>query len=151
MAWKEKGIHTRTEARTETQTHSRLYGRVVHAFGISGRNLAESELALVEKWRKEYGFSEELIVEACRRTIQSINSPNFGYTDTILSTWQSRGVKNLEDVQLLDREHFKRTRTASAQPAPPKTGKFNISSQHTYNYDQLEQQFEAQLLKKAGQ
>lgn len=57
------------------------------AFGISGRNLVESEVAFIEKWTGTYGFSIELVTEACKRTMQAIHQPSFEYTDSILGNW----------------------------------------------------------------
>ncbi|MBQ7507495.1 MAG: DnaD domain protein [Lachnospiraceae bacterium] len=153
LAWKERGIESVEEARAEAQAHSRLYNRVMKAFGITGRSLAESELAYVEKWKKEYGFSDEIILEACRRTIAAISRPGFEYADGILSRWKQKDAMNLEEIRRLDQEHQERSRRGARAEEPaaqsPRRG-YNIHSQHTYDYARLEEQYEKQLLKKVG-
>ncbi len=57
------------QAKEQTTLYNRAYFRILKAFGISGRNPVEAEIAFMKKWLKEYGFSMELITEACSRTI----------------------------------------------------------------------------------
>ncbi len=155
LAWKEKGISEVTEARDETRSHSQLYNRVVKAFGITNRGLAESELAFLERWKKEYGFSEEIILEACKRTISAISRADFKYADGILSRWKEKEVSTMEEIRVLDQEHFEKSKKSRAQaadgnrtqPAPAKRG-YNFQSQHTYDYAMLEEQYKQKLLKK---
>ncbi len=51
---------------------------------------SEDELALYKKWRHEWGFTDEEILEACAETTKG--TPNFGYLDGILSGIRERGA-----------------------------------------------------------
>ena len=68
------------------------------SFGM-GRNLIPSEMELLKKWTGRYGFSKEIIAEACKRTIQNIHEPSFEYTDSILGRWHQSNVHTLEDIR----------------------------------------------------
>ncbi|MEI3524765.1 MAG: hypothetical protein V8Q27_00480 [Eubacteriales bacterium] len=57
--------------------YNRAYFKILKAFGISSRNPVEVEIACMDKWLKEYGFSMELITEACSRTMAAIHQPSF--------------------------------------------------------------------------
>ena len=58
---------------------------------------SEDELALYKKWRHEWGFSDEEILEACAETTKG--TPNFGYLDGILS-----GIRERASTPKADRE-----------------------------------------------
>lgn len=100
--WHEKGIKTAQEARELGAAYSKDSFGVMRAFGINSRKAAPAEQAMIDKWFKEYGFSRELVLEACSRTITAIHSPSFQYADRILRDWKKAGVKKLEDIRALD-------------------------------------------------
>lgn len=120
--------------------HNQAYYAVIKSLGISNRNLVPYEMDFIEKWMKEYGFTLDIITEACKRTIQAIHQPSFEYTDTILHSWKDNKIHHLEDIAVLDASY--KDKKAKKHPTPPKnTGsKFNNFSQRNYNYDQLERQ-----------
>lgn len=140
LAWADSNITTVEEAKTSAGLHNQSYFIVMKALGISGRNLVPSETDFIGKWKTEYGFSNELIAEACQRTIQTIHQPSFEYTDSILYNWHRHQVKSLADIAKLDTEYQNRkkgSKTDAAAKAASKN-KFNNFNQRTYDYDQLE-------------
>lgn len=140
LTWKENNIVSAKQAKKEVRSHSRTYCAVRKAFGISGRGLAENETVLLEKWIKEYRFSDELITEACKRTMQAIHQPSFEYTDSILANWREHHVSSTADVAALDNAFQKSRAAVSKTRSHQATNKFNNFTPRTYNYDQLEQQ-----------
>lgn len=140
--WADSRITTVEEAKQVSIQFNRSYYTVMNSFGLSGtgRNLTPEEIRFLKKWTAEYGFSDELITEACRRTIEATSRPNFRYADSILTGWHKNQVHHLSDVAALDAEHSKKktavvSKTASAAPK----NKFNNFTQRTYDYDELEQ------------
>lgn len=141
LGWADSNIATVADAKQAASLHSQSYFTVMKALGISGRNLVPSETAFIEKWTAEYGFTNELIEEACKRTIQAIHQPSFEYTDSILSNWHKKQIKNLSDIARLDAEYQsqkKRTASNVSSAGAPSRNKFNNFSQRSYDYDQLE-------------
>ena len=141
LAWAESNVTTVADAKQVSSLHSQSYFMVMKALGIAGRNLVPSETSLIEKWTSEYGFTNELIEEACKRTIQTIHQPSFEYTDSILTNWHKKNIKHLADVAKLDAEHQSRKKNAAASTSAanaPAKNKFNNFSQRSYDYDQLE-------------
>ncbi len=139
MGWAEEGIDSIAKAKEHVTIRSKAYYSIMKAFGISGRNLADSEMVYVNKWSKEYGFDIEIIQEACKRTLSATQKPSFEYTDTILTNWHNQNVHTLKDISALD-EAFTKTKRSTA-PAPStnaKRNKFNNFEQRTYDYDKLE-------------
>lgn len=147
LAWSEAGITTVEEAKKRANLYSQVNYAVVKALGIKGRNLVELETSMIRKWTTEYGFSLEIIIEACNRTISATHQPSFEYTDRILTNWHKAGVKELTDIDSLDQD-FRKTRkakTTSAGTNGPSNkaaanNTFNKFPQRTYDYEQLEQQ-----------
>lgn len=138
ISWQKEGISTVEHAKQSSSSYSQLHFSVMRALGISGRNLISSETEYINKWSKNLGFSQEIIGEACRRTIAATHQPSFEYTDSILARWHQQGVQNISDITRLDAAFQKsKTSVASVKVA---TNKFNNFSQRTYDYDKLEQQ-----------
>ena len=140
MGWAENGIKSIEKAKEHVCIRSKAYYSIMKAFGISGRNLAESEMAFVNKWSKDFSFDIEIILEACKRTISATQKPSFEYADSILTNWHNQNVHTLKDITALD-EAFNKTKRASA-PAQTSTNakrnKFNNFEQRTYDFDKLE-------------
>lgn len=102
VSWHEKGIKTSQEAREFGAAYTRDSFAVMGAFGINNRKAAPPEQEMIDKWFKEYGFSREIVLEACSRTITAIHSPSFQYADRILRDWKKAGVRKMEDIRTLD-------------------------------------------------
>lgn len=66
FSWVEEGIQTVSQAKEQSMLYSRNCYTVLNAFGIKNRGPAASELTYIKKWAEEYGFSSEIIQEACR-------------------------------------------------------------------------------------
>ena len=139
LAWADSSITTVEQAKQVSGAHSQIYFAVMKSLGITGRSLVPSETAYIEKWRTEYGFSQDVIAAACERTIQTIHQPKFEYIDSILSNWKKNRVVSLDDIQKLDEAHQKKKKdtVSTAAPAPSKN-KFNNFDQRSYDYEQLE-------------
>lgn len=140
LAWAESNISTVSDAKQAANLHSQSYFMVIKALGISGRNLVPSETSMIEKWKSEYGFTNELIEEACKRTISTIHQPSFEYTDSILANWHKKQIKNLADIARLDEAHQNKKKAVASTVAAnvSSKNKFNNFSQRSYDYDQLE-------------
>lgn len=144
LGWAENGIKTIEQAKEHVSIRSKAYYSIMKSFGITGRNLADSEMIFVNKWSKEFGFDIELIQEACRRTISATQKPSFEYADSILTNWYKNHVHTLKDVASLD-EVFNRSKntTTPATASNTNTGnvkrnKFNNFHQRKYDSDEYE-------------
>ncbi len=48
----------------------------------------------MDTWLKTYGFSMEIIQEACSRTVLQTGQASFQYTDKILEGWKKKRGQN---------------------------------------------------------
>ena len=107
LSWNDQHVTTVKEAKDASGKYNKNSYAVLNAYGIKGRAPAEPEMAYISRWNDEYGFSPELIVEACNRTMNTIHQPSFDYTESILKSWMDKGVRDIADVKALDLVHMK--------------------------------------------
>lgn len=150
LEWHRDGIQTVKMAKTRTSTWNKSYFSILKAFGIRNRNPIPSETEFMDRWLKEYGFSQDIIAEACARTITQTGQPSFQYAEGILSNWKQEGVRTAADITSLDAKHRE---LRQQKPSPAKSGRtqsanrFNNFHQREYDYSQLEKQLlEKQLM-----
>ena len=157
LGWADAGIKTVDQAKDDAAAHSQIYYTVMKALGITGRNLVDSEVSLINKWVGEYGFDIELVKAACSKTISAIQKPSFEYTDSILANWRKKDVHTLKDVEVLDANFAKAIKASatgssqgtnaangSSKPKSNNSGsknKFNNFNQRNNDYDKLEKLF----------
>lgn len=142
LAWHAEHVHTVSAAKQRTNTWSKDYFLILKAFGIRGRDPVATEVEYMNRWLKEYGFSLEIIREACARTIAQTAQPSFKYAEGILSKWSKEKVRTMNDIQALDEQHQKRVKASekSGEPKSHAANRFNNFHQREYDYDQLERQ-----------
>ena len=140
LAWAEAGISTVGQAKERTTTYRRNTFAIMKAFGINDRNPVDPELEYIEKWLNTYDFTLDLVLEACRRTMERLHKPNFEYADRIMQRWSDQHVHNMADVAALDQEHQKKSSRRTPAPAQARSTGFTNFQQRDYDFDELEKQ-----------
>lgn len=141
LAWAKEGITSVEMAKNTTSRYMKEYYTILKFLGITNRSPVDTEIMMMDHWLKQFGFTIDIIQEACNRTILQTGQPSFQYTDKILSGWQKKNVHNLKDIQALDAEHKKRklekasTTTKKTTTAP---NRFNNFQQREYDFDEYE-------------
>ena len=142
MAWSKEGITTVEMAKDSTSRYGRDYFTVLKAMGITNRNPVDSEIVMMDTWLKDYGFSMDMIQEACSRTIMQTGQPSFQYAHKILTGWFKKGALTPEAVHALDVQHQKRSQDNSRgrSQTPKSPNRFNNFQQRNYDFKELEKQ-----------
>lgn len=149
LSWAEQNITTVTQAKEETNLYNRNYFTILRAFGIKNRNPLSKEIQYMNLWLNQYGFTLDIISEACSRTVLSTGKASFSYADSILEAWFKKGVHHLSDIDSLDQNFQQKkaeqgAKTAKAAAPKPKVSaaknKFNNFHQRNYNMAELEKQ-----------
>ncbi len=138
--WKENGIRTVSQAKEQTTTYNRAYFKILKAFGISNRNPVDVEISHMNKWLKEYGFSLELILEACSRTMAAIHQPGFEYADKILSGWKENLISSVSDLEIFDSK--RRATAVSSTEKKPSSAHRAASQNRFHNFKERDYDFE---------
>ena len=143
--WASSGITTPKQA----EKFSSKYDKSVYSIMKElGKNSAPTnkELEYINRWMKEYGFSSEIISEACERTVMATDTHRFEYAEGILSSWKKENVHRKSDIQRIDELYQKRKQLKVAVTAASSNtcNKFNQFPQRDYDFAELE----AKLLSK---
>lgn len=141
ISWAEEGITTPEQAAGLAAAYDKTVYTVMKALGKPGTpTKAESDFAL--KWINEYGFTTDIIIEACSRTVMATDKHRFEYTDSILRSWHKNQVHHLSDIKALD-EAYARSRSAGTKSPGRPAGQYSQFNQfmHTdYDFEALEKE-----------
>ncbi|MBO5305625.1 MAG: DnaD domain protein, partial [Clostridia bacterium] len=72
--------------------------RVRSIFGIGSRALTSKEKDFIAKWTETYQFEFAMIEKAYEITVNATSKPSLSYTNKILESWYSEGLKTPEAV-----------------------------------------------------
>lgn len=103
IRWADDGIKTVSDAQREIErmTNSReAWGSVSSLLGIRNiGNPTKSQLDHANRWVNEWGFSDEMIVEAYERCVNTKGEYNIRYINAILQKWNNKGIKSLDTLK----------------------------------------------------
>lgn len=134
LNWAQSGITTPKQAEKFAARYDRSVYTIMKELGKNSAPTSK-ELEYINRWIKEYGFSADIISEACERTVMATDSHRFEYAEGILSSWKKENVHRKSDIQRID-ELYQKRRQAKTSSA---TGnRFNQFSQRDYDFEELE-------------
>ena len=153
LAWHQEGYRTVAQVKKECSSFHKNYFAVLKTFGIKGRNPVEPEIRFIDRWTKEMGFSMELVLEACSRTMAAIHQPSFEYADSILKNWHTNQIKTLPEVNALDAKRASKAGRPTTEEGNPASSaasaavkkasasnRFHNFKQRDYDFAELEKQ-----------
>ena len=143
MEWHKKGYQSAKEAEEKEGQRIRTAYAVMKALGLR-KEPAPTEIDRVSKWLNdpEFGFSKEMILLACKTTIDTKHEPNFDYIEGILKNWRANSVTTPEEAAA-ERETHRKERAAEkkgrskAGTRPAKNDQFNNFNQRDIDYNKL--------------
>lgn len=135
ISWAEAGVSTPEEAALRATKYDKDVYTVMNALGRTGAP-TKKEASYIHKWLHEYGFSLDIILEACERCAVATDKHRFEYTDGILSSWRENGLHTMQDIQDADTA-FHKKRTAKAVHSSSSANSFHQFRQNQYDYDEL--------------
>lgn len=150
LAWAEKNIKTIEAAQIEAETFNKENSLVMKSFGLT-RLPGTSEKQYIDRWFHEYKMSEEMVAEACDRTLKTLTKPDFNYAEGVLKKWYAKGIKDLHGVAEDDKIHFmtKQSLQVVKDNSPkPLNNRFNNFEQRSYSDEEMAD-ITKKLLKKA--
>lgn len=148
IAWAEQDVSTVEEAENASIQYNTSYAAVIKAFGFS-RMPGAAERRYIDHWVSEFGFSNEIITEACNRALLNTQKQDFKYANRVLSNWHRDGVTCMADIQKLDKQF---TASKATQIAPPETqpkvpNRFHAFPQRNYSKEDYSH-IEKELLRR---
>lgn len=137
VSWAEAHVSTPAEAEGHASRYDKCVYTIMNALGKTNAP-TRREAEYISRWRGEYSFETEIIIEACERTVLATDKHRFEYADKILLSWKEAGVRHPADIARLD-EGFQKARPAK-QTSDRSIDKYNRFMQNNYDYDALEQE-----------
>ena len=148
LNWHQKGLLTLEAAKDYSAGFQKDYFAVMKAFGLTDRRPAEAEKRFMENWFGAWGFTREVVVEACNRTIAATHSPSFPYADKILAQWKKAGVKNLSDVEELDMIRRSQEREKDGSGKGTKSSDQRNTANRFHNFQQSATDYDSLMMEK---
>lgn len=136
LSWHEDGIDTAEKAEERSLQFDSCFTAVNRAFALN-RAPGISERRFLNRW-SSFGFSSDIIEEACSRALLSTSHPDFKYADKILERWHQNNVHTMSDVKKLDEAH--NARIPQGQAAGVRradSNRFNSFPQRDYSGNDL--------------
>lgn len=133
--WAEQGITTPKQAQKYSTRYDKNVYAIMNELGKSNSPTAK-EMEYITRWMKEYGFSTDIILEACERTVLATDRHRFEYAEGILSSWHQENVHHKADIRKIDELYQKKKNVSK----PGGTNKFNQFKQNSYDFDALERE-----------
>lgn len=137
VSWAQEGITTPKQAARSARKYDKIVYDTMKALGKSS-SPTKTEAAYVTKWVKEYGFSSDIIGEACERTVMATDKHRFEYADSILKSWYKANVHHKADIKIMDDAYSKKK--AARQTVYSPAAQFNQFMQTDYDFDALEKE-----------
>lgn len=140
ISWAEEGITTPKQASRAAKKYDKAVYDIMKALGkTNAPTKAEADYAL--KWVREYGFTQDIILEACQRTVMATDKHRFEYADSIMNSWHKNQVHHKADIKALD-DAYTQTRSSSKGSAKSSYGaaQFNQLMHGNYDFDALEKE-----------
>lgn len=141
ISWAKKGIRSAEEAEAESSEFGGLYHLVAKSLGIR-RSFAPAERDIICQWQA-YGFSNEIIQEACQRTVLQTGGTNLNYVSSILKDWNRLQVTTLADIEKCDESFQRQKKNNAEKKTSDSKNQFQNFPQRTYSkedYSTLEKQ-----------
>ena len=137
--WAEEGITTPKQAQKAATRYDKNVYAIMNELGKSGTPTSK-ELEYINRWMKEYGFSTDIIFEACQRTVLATDRHRFEYAEGILSSWKSQNVHHKSDIHKIDDLYQQRRKNVTTERSRQSGNRFNQFAQNSYDFDALEQE-----------
>ena len=138
VSWAEEGITSPKQAARAARKYDKTVYDIMKALGKSS-NPTKAEADYVIKWTKVFSFTQDIILEACERTVMATDKHRFEYADSILNNWHKNEVHHKADILKLD-DAYSQSRQTSAKSVRNTTASFNQMMRSTYDFDALEKE-----------
>ncbi len=104
QSWAENNITTPQQAEADSNRHDKRVYEICRWLGIDNTP-TDAETDYFTRWIFGWGFSQQMIQEACNRTVLRTQNNRIPYADGILKRWHDNGISTMEQVAAADAGH----------------------------------------------
>lgn len=138
IGWAEAHIETVHQAQNQAMKYDKDTYTVMSALGKNNQPTPK-EAEYIKRWYQIYGFTSDVILEACERTVMATDKHRFEYADKILDSWKNFGVHHKADIAKADAA-FASSKKKNSTTSSFAKNKFNQFQQNDYDFDALEKE-----------
>ncbi len=128
--WGAEGIYTLQLAEEKIirlSQSNNAWTRVSKLFGIKNVGTpTKAQLAFADTWCNDWKFSDDMLLEAYERCVNTKGEYNIKYINAILSKWHSSSIYNLDDLRKAD-ESIAKKRKGRGKNEPEHTASYDIN------------------------
>ncbi len=136
LTWHENNITTMDDAQayiTNAASRSDYVSTLRRLFGITERNLSQTEKSYIESWRDELKMSSDMVGLAYDYCVLAVGKLSFPYINTILKRWAEQNIHTIPDAER-DHESFRQQNNRESSGTETQ-GISDIERQFMSNYD----------------
>ncbi|MFY9612415.1 MAG: DnaD domain protein, partial [Tissierellaceae bacterium] len=122
------------------------YQSIMKSLGLDKRPIRDEEKEIIDSWFADFKFNLDLVLKACEADKNPV--PSIKYVNGILKAWYKKGIKTINDIELLDKpiekhDNQKKTRTQVKKPKAVTT--------RFHNFEQRSDKYSAEDLERIAQ
>ena len=136
--WAEEKVSTPKEAQNYSGKYDKSVYTIMNALGKSNSSPTPKEVDFIKRWNNELGFTQDVILEACERTVLATDNHRFEYADKILESWKKAGVHHKKDIIEVD-NHYKKAKTNNNNTQKITNTMFHQFKQNDYDFNAIEE------------
>ena len=121
ISWAGDGITTPKQAQKIINKYDKSVYTIMNSLGKNSSPTTK-ELEFINRWTRDYAFTNDIIIEACERTVLATDTHRFEYAEGILNRWYQANIHHKADIKKAD-ESFQKQRNMAKTPTV--TNKFN--------------------------
>lgn len=119
--WRRLGVDTAEQAEAHLKRQATLRtreGAILALVGVQGRAAVDGERRFIAEW-VDMGLPDDVIRLAYEKTVFKKQSMNWPYMNSILRSWQQKGLRTVAQIKAGDSS---RPTNAATPPTPAQTG-----------------------------
>lgn len=118
LSWSERGISSVSDAEREIErlaSFDEAWKRVSSLFGIrSIGNPTKSQLEHADRWCNIWYFSDEMLLEAYERCVNTKGEYSIRYINAILQKWFEKNIKSLDTLKESEKKSLHKKKSSSS-------------------------------------
>ncbi|MBR5596164.1 MAG: DnaD domain protein [Lachnospiraceae bacterium] len=148
ISWAQANVTTIEQAQNHSSKYDKDTYMVMNALGKNNQPTPK-EAEFIRRWYQVYGFTSDVILEACERTVLATDKHRFEYADKILKNWKALGIHHKNDISKADAAFEATKKKVGSNGSTPTSGgstangiknKFNQFEQNDYDFEALEKE-----------
>ncbi len=131
IQWASEGIDTIAYAEQKIELLTRSNGawdKVSRLFGLKNvGNPTKTQLELSDTWVNKFKFSDDMLLQAYDRCVDTKGEYNIKYINAILQKWYNASVFNLDDLTALDSKGAPKKQAAKQNDTSKRKASYDIN------------------------